>query len=38
MGNHRMGHHQIQVNLASPRVLEATVAEIWRQLTKIKVT
>ncbi len=38
MGNHWIGHHQIRFNLASPRVLEATIAEIWRQPTKIKVT
>jgi len=30
MGNHRMGHHQTQVNSTSPRMLEATVAEIQR--------
>jgi len=37
MGNHRMGHRHIRVNLTSPRVSEATIVEIWRQFVKIKV-
>jgi hypothetical protein len=37
MGNHKMGRHHIQVNLASPRVLEITIVEIQRQPFRTKV-
>jgi hypothetical protein len=30
MGNHRMGHHQTQVTLTSPRVLEMETTKIQR--------
>jgi hypothetical protein len=33
-----MGRHHIQVNLASPRVLEATIIEIRKQPFRTKVT
>lgn len=35
MGNHVMGHDQTWVNSASPKVLEMTIAEVWKQLAKI---
>jgi hypothetical protein len=38
MGNHIMGHCHIQVNSASPRMSKATIAEIWKQSARIKVT
>jgi len=31
MGNHKMGHYHIQVNLASLRMLKATIVEIRKQ-------
>jgi len=37
MGNHRMGHCQTQITLASPRVLKVAVVEIWRQCVRLKV-
>jgi hypothetical protein len=37
MGSHRMGHHQIRINIISPRVLEAIVIKIRRQRVGIKV-
>jgi hypothetical protein len=37
MGNHKMGHHQIQVNLTLPRVSKATITEIEKQLARIEV-
>jgi hypothetical protein len=30
MGNHKMGHRQIQVTLSSPKVSEVVVTKIWR--------
>jgi len=38
MGNHKIGHHQIQVTLSSPRMSEVVVTKIWRQRVRIKVT
>jgi hypothetical protein len=37
MGNHKMEHHQPQINTISPIVSEATIVEIWRQHVKIGV-
>jgi hypothetical protein len=37
MGNRKMGHRHIQVNLTSPRVSKATLVEIWKQPTRIGV-
>jgi hypothetical protein len=30
MGNHRMGHHQTQVTVASLKVLKVVIVEIWK--------
>jgi len=38
MGNHIMGHHQIQIDSISPRVLEMVIVEIWKQPVGIEVT
>jgi hypothetical protein len=38
MGNHKMGHHQIQVNSTSPRMLKTSIVEIRKQPTGIEVT
>ncbi len=38
MGNHRMGHHHIPINLTSQKVSKATDVEIWKQHAKTEVT
>jgi len=37
MGNHKMEHHQLQINTTSPIVSEATIVEIRRQHAKVGV-
>jgi hypothetical protein len=37
MGNPKMGHCHTEVNLTSPRVLEATIVEIRKQPSGTKV-
>ncbi len=37
MGNHKMGHYQTQINLASLRVSEGSVIEIQRQFVGMEV-